>query len=162
MTSAEISSDHLAGPTADSSMQMNLDNLNIKSPIYAGEEARILLRIEERLAESTRLQQRTLSSEIDDFQKQRADMLRTLTEQTESSNNFRSELQRVGRQLGTMLNIMEKSNSEVLAQLSELIIRTAGDSTETHKLLVIQVEEQQKLNEALKSFLDATDTIKNQ
>jgi hypothetical protein len=89
-------------------------------------------------------------------------MLRTLTEQTESSNNFRSELQRVGRQLGTMLNIMEKSNSEVLAQLSELIIRTAGDSTETHKLLVIQVEEQQKLNEALKSFLDATDTIKNQ
>lgn len=162
MTSAEISSDHLAGSTADYSMQMNLDNLNIKSPIYAGEEARILLRIEERLAESTRLQQRTLSSEIDDFQKQRADMLRTLTEQTESSNNFRSELQRVGRQLGTMLNIMEKSNSEVLAQLSELIIRTAGDSTETHKLLVIQVEEQQKLNEALKSFLDATDTIKNQ
>ena len=137
------------------------DNSNIKSAIYGGDEAKILLRIEERLAESSRLHQRTLTTEIDDFQKQRADMLRTLTEQTESSNNFRSELQRVGRQLGTMLNIMEKSNNEILTQLSELIVRSTGDSTETHKLLVLQVEEQQKLNVAIKSFIDMTDGTKN-
>jgi len=123
--------------------------------VSSGDEARILTRIEERLAESTRLQQRTLSTEIDDFQKQRGDMLRTLTEQTEASNNFRGELQRLGRQLGTILGIMEKGNSEVLTQMSELIVRMAGDSTETHKLLILQVEEQQKLNETLKSYLEA-------
>ncbi|MBV5340238.1 MAG: hypothetical protein J0665_11890 [Deltaproteobacteria bacterium] len=130
---------------------------NVRSGgVYSGDEARILTRIEERLAESTRLQQRTLSTEIDDFQKQRGDMLRTLTEQTEASNNFRGELQRLGRQLGTILGIMEKGNSEVLTQMSELIVRMAGDSTETHKLLILQVEEQQKLNETLKSYLEAT------
>ena len=123
---------------------------------YSGDEARILTRIEERLAESSRLQQRTLNTEIDDFQKQRGDMLRTLTEQTEASNNFRGELQRLGRQLATILGIMEKGNSEVLTQMSELIVHIAGDSTETQKLLIIQIEEQKKLNETLKSYLEVT------
>ena len=77
-------------------------------------------KIEERLAEAARLQQRALSSEIDDFQKQRADMLRALTEQTEASNNFRSELQQLGRQLGTIFNVMEKGNGEMFTQISEL------------------------------------------
>ena len=120
---------------------------------YSGDEARILTRIEERLAESSRLQQRTLNTEIDDFQKQRGDMLRTLTEQTEASNNFRGELQRLGRQLATILGIMEKGNSEVLTQMSELIVHIAGDSTETQKLLIIQIEEQKKLNETLKAYI---------
>lgn len=133
--------------------QAKLAGEKTMSTVHTGDEARILTRIEERLTESTRLQQRTLNTEIDDFQKQRGDMLRTLTEQTEASNNFRGELQRLGRQLGTILGIMEKGNSEVLTQMSELIVRMAGDSTETHKLLVLQVEEQQKLNETLKSYI---------
>jgi len=134
--------------------------ITAKAIMSGGDEARILARIEERLAESARLQQRTLTSEIDDFQKQRADMLRSLTEQTEASNNFRSELQRLGRQLATVLNIMEKGNGEVLTQLSELIVRMSGDSTETHKLLTVQVEEQQKLNETLRSYLEAAGNLK--
>ena len=133
--------------------QAKLAGEKTMSTVHTGDEARILTRIEERLTESTRLQQRTLNTEIDDFQKQRGDMLRTLTEQTEASNNFRGELQRLGRQLGTILGIMEKGNSEVLTQMSELIVRMAGDSTETHKLLILQVEEQQKLNETLKSYI---------
>ena len=60
---------------------------------YNGDEYKVLVRIEERLAEAARVQQRTLSSEMDDFQKQRADMLRTLAEQTDASNSFRSQLQ---------------------------------------------------------------------
>lgn len=127
--------------------------------LYAGEEAKILLRIEERMAESARMQQRALSAEIDDFHKQRADMLRTLTEQTESSNNFRSELQRVGRQLGTILGIMEKGNAEVMSQLSELTVRIAGDFTESHRIMIIQAEEQRKLNEQLKQTMDAFMTV---
>ena len=147
----ELQSDGSGDVQGKPGEQMNFVGDDARSSIHSGDEARILIRIEERLAESSRLQQRTLNSEIDDFQKQRADMLRTLTEQTEASNNFRSELQRLGRQLATILNIMEKGNSEVLTQMSELIVRMAGDSTETHKLLVLQVEEQKKLNETLKS-----------
>jgi hypothetical protein len=99
--------------------------------------------IEERLAEAARLQQRTLSSGIDDFQKQRADMLRTLTEQTEASNNFRSELQQLGRQLDTIFNIMEKGNGDVCTQIAELMIHMTADARESHKLLAMLVNEQE-------------------
>jgi len=106
-------------------------------------------KIEERLAEAARLQQRTLSAEIEDFQKQRADMLRTLTEQTEASNNFRSELQQVGRQLGTIFQALEKGNEEVRSQISELMVHLAADAKESHKLLAMQVNEQQRLRDSL-------------
>ena len=106
-------------------------------------------KIEERLAEAARVQQRTLTSEISDFQKQRTDMVRTLAEQTESSNNFRSELQQLGRQLGTMCMSMEKGNDGIYTQISELIIHMAADAKESHKLLAKQVNEQKKLRETL-------------
>jgi hypothetical protein len=104
---------------------------------YTGDEYKVLIRIEERLAEAARLQQRTLSAEITDFQKQRTDMLRALTEQTEASNNFRNELQKVGRQLGTLVNIMEKGNSEISTQLSELTIHLVADAKENQKLVQV-------------------------
>ncbi len=119
---------------------------------HTGDEYKVLVRIEERLAEAARLQQRTLSSEIEDFQKQRADMLRTLTEQTEASNNFRSELQQLGRQLGTIFNVMEKGNGETFTQLSELTVHLAGDAKESHKLLAMQVDEQKRLRDTLDSY----------
>ena len=108
-----------------------------------------LTRIEERLAETARLQQRILSSEIDDFQKQRADMLRTLAEQTEASNNFRSELQRIGRQFGSVFNILEKGNGEISNQISELTVHMAANAKESHKLLAMQMDEQVRLRESL-------------
>ena len=120
--------------------------------VRSGDEYKVLIRIEERLAEAARLQQRKLSSEIDDFQKQRADMLRALTEQTEASNNFRGELQELGRQLGTIVNIMEKGNGEVCNQISELTVHMAGDAKETRKLLAMQVDEQKGLKETLDSY----------
>src|SRR6185369_6210883 len=119
---------------------------------YTGDEYKVLIRIEERLAEAARLQQRALSSEIDDFQKQRADMLRTLAEQTEASNNFRSELQQLGRQFGAILNIMEKGNGEVSTQISELTVHLAADAKESQKLLVMQVDEQKRLRDTLDSY----------
>ena len=120
--------------------------------VRSGDEYKVLIRIEERLAEAARLQQRKLSSEIDDFQKQRADMLRALTEQTEASNNFRGALQELGRQLGTIVNIMEKGNGEVCNQISELTVHMSGDAKETRKLLAMQVDEQKGLKETLDSF----------
>lgn len=104
------------------------------------EALRVLLRIEDRLAETARMQLRSLNTEIDDFQKQRGDMLRSIAEHTEAVVNFRSELQRVGRQLGTILGIMEKGNSDVMLQLSELMVRMSDDSTETHRLMRSQIE----------------------
>lgn len=136
--------------STDSSRLRDAQELTISasgSSLSSGDETRILLRIEERLAENAKLQLRTLNSEVEDFQKQRADMLRTLTEHTEASNNFRGELQRVGRQLGTILGIMEKGNADTSTQLSELMVRMAGDFTESHRLMTIQVEEQRRLNE---------------
>jgi hypothetical protein len=117
--------------------------------VRGGDEYKVLVRIEERLAEAARLQQRSLSAQVEDFQKQRADMLRTLSEQNEASNNFRSELQQLGRQLGEILQIMEKRNAEGFSQLSELTVHLAADARETHKLLTRQVEEQQALRGAL-------------
>ncbi|MFZ2950030.1 MAG: hypothetical protein WA003_11145, partial [Desulfuromonadaceae bacterium] len=118
---------------------------------YSGDDYKVLIRIEERLAEAARVQQRTLSSEMDDFQQQRADMLRTLTEQTEASNNFRSELQQLGRQLGAIFNSMEKDNGAISTQLSELTVHLAADAKESHKLLALQVDEQRRLRESLDS-----------
>ncbi len=113
---------------------------------------KILLRIEERLAETARLRQRALSTEIDDFKKQREDMLRVLTEQTEASNNFRSGLQQLGQQFGAIVNSIEKSNSTISSQISDLSVHMAGDAKETHKLLSMQVDEQKSLKSTLDSY----------
>ncbi|MFN2364965.1 MAG: hypothetical protein ABR523_00705 [Desulfurivibrionaceae bacterium] len=112
----------------------------------------ILLRIEESLAESARVRQRALSAEIDDFKKQRGDMLRALTEQTEANHSFRSELQELGRQFGAVFNTMEKGNGEISTQISELTVHLAGDAKETHKLLGMQMDEQKRLINTLDSY----------
>lgn len=119
---------------------------------YTGDEFKVLIRIEERLGEAIRCQQRTLSAEIDDFQKQRADMLQALSEQTEASNNFRSELQQIGRHLGSIVHILEKGSSEISGQISELTVLGAGDAKESHKLLAAQVDEQKRLRDTLDSY----------
>jgi hypothetical protein len=121
------------------------------SSLGSGNEFKVLVRIEERLAEAARMQHRKLTSEIDDFQKQRADMLRALTEQAESSNNFRSELQQLGRQLGSLVTVMEKGHSDVSEHLSEMTVNLTGEAKETRKLLGLQVEEQKALREAFDS-----------
>ena len=121
-----------------------------------GEGVRVLLRIEDRLAETSRLQVRALNAEMDDFQKQRGDMLRSISEHTEAVGNFRGELQRVGRQLGTILGIMEKGNGEVLTQLTELMVRMADDAAEARKLMIIQIDEQRRISEVLGNLGDTT------
>ncbi|HEY0267763.1 MAG TPA: hypothetical protein VGC12_00860, partial [Methyloradius sp.] len=55
----------------------------------ATEEVRILRRIEERLSESSRLQDRALQAELDNFGKQRAEMMRAMADHNESVSQFR-------------------------------------------------------------------------
>lgn len=129
---------------ADTSSQETVKSSEAARSLPSGEffteEVRILRRIEERMAETARLQERSLNTEIDDFHKQRAEMLRALAENSEASNNFRSELQRVGRQLGTMLNVMEKSNDDVKEQMREIKLRMADDAAEMQRLLAALID----------------------
>ena len=117
-----------------------------------GESSKLLLRIEERYSEAARSQQRAFSSLIDDIQKQRTDLLRALTEQTEASNGSRVELQQLGRQLGDISNVIDKGNSEASAQMSELTVHLSGGDKDTQKLLVQQLDEQKVLRDTLGSY----------
>lgn len=119
--------------------------------VNSGDDSKVLTRIEERLAEAARMQQRTLVSEMNDFHQQRADMLRTLTEQTEASNKFRNELQLLGRQFETIITIMEKGTGEMFSRISDLAVHVAGDAKESQKLLAMQIDEQRRLRESLDS-----------
>ncbi len=119
------------------------------SGAYTGDEFKVLVRIEERLAEAARLQQRTFSTEMEDFRQQRADMLRTLGEQIEASAAFRKEMQELGRQLGAVVSALEKGSGEIFGQVSELTVHAVAGAKESHKLLAQQVEEQKSLRESL-------------
>jgi hypothetical protein len=138
---------------------LSFESINFRgSEISVGEAAnadlstKVLLRIEERMAEAARIRQRALSSEIDDFKKQRAEMLRTLNEQTEASDNFRNELHQLGSQLGTIFNSMEKGSGDLSTQISDLTVNLASDARESHKLLAMQLDEQRGLKTALDSY----------
>ena len=99
------------------------------------EEVRVMRRIEERLTETAKLQERSLNAEMDDFRKQRGEFLRSLAENTEAANNFRLEMQRVGRQMGSMLTLMEKANENSVEQMSELKLSLNDSAVETQRLL---------------------------
>ena len=123
------------------------------SPINSNnlsEDIRILRRIEDRLAESLRFQERGLSLEIDDFQKQRADTLRIISEQTESSNDFKTESQRVGRQIGDLLAISEKNSVEISTNIRDMKILIRDSASENQRLLSVLIQQQADLIEALK------------
>ncbi|PLX78376.1 MAG: hypothetical protein C0616_14900 [Desulfuromonas sp.] len=91
--------------------------------------------IEERLAEAAKHQQRALSTVISDMQQQRDEMLQVLTSQTESNHQSRAELQRLGNYLDGIAKVIEKGDSEISAQISELTVHVAADTQESQVLL---------------------------
>jgi len=115
------------------------------------DEIRVLKRIEERIAESSRIQQRAISAELEDFTKQRSETLRVLAENQEASTQFRAELQRVGRQLGDIIRLSDKGTAEMNEQVRELKLSTVDGSEETHRLLMTLIELQRGMLEELRS-----------
>lgn len=110
----------LEGGSTGSGFAAGMDPAELKfRREIATEEIRVLRRIEERLSESSRLQDRALQAELDNFSKQRSEMMRAMADHNESVSQFRGELQRVGRQLGTILNLMERGNADMLSQLND-------------------------------------------
>lgn len=114
--------------------------------------SKILLRIEERLAESARLRQRALAAEIDDFKKQREEMLGALSLQSTATADFNRGLQEFGGQLSAIFGKVDKHNSAMADQLSELRVHLEGDARKSQHLLATQVEELKALRESLDSF----------
>jgi hypothetical protein len=117
---------------------------------------RALRRIEERLAESTRLQEEALRSEREEFARQRGEFMRTVADHGASVSQFSVELQRVAVQLGALLSGLERGNGDLRAQLhdyfsslitsasqqsrssaitGDLMTRMADDSAESRQLL---------------------------
>ncbi len=95
-----------------------------------GEDVRVLRRIEERLAESTRMQEALLRGEREEFARQRGEFIRSLSEHGSSVGQFNVELQRIAAQLGAVLNSLERGGVELRAQLHDdlsSLIRNAGD-----------------------------------
>jgi hypothetical protein len=133
----------------------SIENLTLENSLGSIESSsgvnRTLTRIEERLAESLRIQERALSMEIDDFQKQRADMLRVIAEHTSASQEFRIELQRVGRQMGDLLSIADKNSIEIPNHLIEMKILAKDDAMERQRLLSMMVQMQGELLEVVKN-----------
>ncbi len=115
------------------------------------DEIRVLKRIEERIAESSRIQERTISVEIEDFSKQRSETLRVLAENLEASTQFRAELQRVGRQLGDIIRMSDKSTSDINEQVRELKLSTVDGAAETHRLLMALIDIQRNTLEELRA-----------
>ena len=130
-------------------------------PAQMTESIRILRRIEERLAESSRLQELALKSEMDQFGKQRTDLMRVMADHSEAVNMFRSEMQRVGQQMGTVINSTDRGNAEMriqiqeslgelvassamqsqkLATVTDLMSRMADDSSEARRLMALTHE----------------------
>lgn len=138
-----------SGASADSSSANS--GVTVSGVPYSGEEYKVLVRIEERMAEAARVQQRLLSSELEEFQAQRADMVRILTEQNEANNSFRTELQQLGRQFAAVLSILDKGTGENRAQIADLAVQLSADAKETQKLNIMQIEEQRRLRETLDS-----------
>jgi hypothetical protein len=64
-------------------------------------------------------------------------MLQTLSEQTEASKNFRSELQMLGSQLANIFQSMEKGSNEISLQISELTVHMAAEAKETQRMLSV-------------------------
>lgn len=125
------------------------------------DEIRILHRIEERISESSRIQEQALKNEMEQFSKQRGEFLRVVAEHSEAVNLFRSEMQRVGQQLGTLMNVTDRGNTELQSQLNtvtsgliqsanlqgqklavvgDLMARMADDSYETRRILAVMLE----------------------
>lgn len=125
--------------------------INVGSGAASSEEIRTLRRIEERLAETLRIQERSLAMEIDDFQKQRGDMLRTLAEHTVATNDFKAELQRVGRQMSDLLNIAERNNINIGSNVGELKILFRDGSVENQRLLTAMLQLQTELLEVTRN-----------
>ncbi|RMF44569.1 MAG: hypothetical protein D6751_08850 [Deltaproteobacteria bacterium] len=112
-------------------------------------QSRILLRIDERLAEAARTRQRQLAAEIDDFRAQRKEMLQTLQQQAESNAALAGRIEQVGHLLATLTEGVRQADGTLSSQLSELRVQLESDANRSQELLQRQVARQEELLQSL-------------
>lgn len=86
----------------------------------------LLRRIEERLTENFRSQDKAMQAEFEQLNRTRGEMARVFNEHGEAVAMFRSELQRIGRQMGLAHALMERSSTGLLDLLNERFTELGG------------------------------------
>ena len=99
------------------------------------EQVDLLRRIEEGVVNSNRVNERIVTTELEQMNRQRGEMVRVFNEHAESMSMFRSELQRIGRQMGVFHALMERGSSGLLDLLSERLSEHSGLSTKGNEHL---------------------------
>lgn len=140
--------------------------------VFDGGDTQILTRIEERMAEMARSEKRLLSIEAEALHRQRADMMSILAAQTEASIKVRGEIQGLNERLEGIMNVSEKGNQEISAQLTELLVRLSAESEDVQiltrieermaeiaraekRLLIVEVDTLQKQRADMMNILSA-------
>lgn len=93
------------------------------------EQIDLLRRIDERLAENHRTQSSALQTEFESINRTRSEMSRVFNEHAEAMAMLRSELQRIGRQLGIAHALMERSSTGVMDMLNERFAEQNNSAT---------------------------------
>jgi len=99
------------------------------------EQVDLLRRIEEGVVNSNRVHERIVSTELEQMNRQRGEMVRVFNEHAEAMSMFRSELQRIGRQMGVFHALMERGSTGLLDLLSERLSEHSGLSTKGNEHL---------------------------
>lgn len=99
------------------------------------EQVDLLRRIEEGVVNSNRVQERIVTTELEQMNRQRGEMVRVFNEHAEAMSMFRSELQRIGRQMGVFHALMERGSTGLLDLLSERLSEHSGLSSKGNEHL---------------------------
>lgn len=99
---------------------------NTLSMELVSEQVGLLRRIDERLAENIRNQEQALASEFEQISRTRGDMAKVFNEHSEAVSLLRSELQRIGRQMGNAHALVERNGAALQELLNERFNEVGG------------------------------------
>lgn len=132
LVTRELSDKAIGGGGQTISGQVSLDG---GARELINEQVELLRRIEEGVVNSNRVNERIVSTELDQMNRQRGEMVRVFNEHAEAVSLFRSELQRIGRQMGTFHALMERGSTGLLDLLNERLAEHSGLSTKGNEHL---------------------------
>ncbi|WP_319243403.1 hypothetical protein [uncultured Propionivibrio sp.] len=104
------------------------------------EQVALLRRIEERLTENIRNQEQALTTEFDQINRTRGEMAKVINEHSEAVSLLRSELQRIGRQMGGAHALVER-NGIALVELLNDRFSEIGNASKYHGDHLVEIRD---------------------
>lgn len=104
------------------------------------EQVALLRRIEERLTENIRNQEQALSTEFEQINRTRGEMAKVFNEHSEAVSLLRSELQRIGRQMGGAHALVER-NGIALVELLNDRFSEIGNASKYHGDHLVEIRD---------------------